>query len=245
MGIVLSFKNLDKLNPFFNQLKDHPSMLMLDYDGTLAPFQIDREKAFPYPGVEERLNKLRNTYLISGRSVKDFDKLLNTVLPIWGSHGLEKKENGLYFQEKIDDQTQEAIEEAKRLCKGEFCEHKPFGLALHWRGRENLEDHFRPLLEKIVKKGKLELHLFDGGIELRPTGRNKGDVVKELIQNAEPNAMIAYLGDDQTDEDAFRALGSLGLKVLVRKEWRESLADTLIVPPDELLAFLDKWIEAT
>jgi len=54
---------------------------------------------------------------------------------------------------------------------------------------------------------------------------------------------VAYLGDDLTDEDAYKALGNKGLKVLVGAKSRKSLADIQINPPVELLAFLDKWIE--
>ncbi|RME26788.1 MAG: trehalose-phosphatase, partial [Candidatus Zixiibacteriota bacterium] len=53
------------------------------------------------------------------------------------------------------------------------------------------------------------------------------------------------LGDDRTDEDAFAALSSRGLKVLVRSEPRETAADLRLVPPDELRSFLDRWLEAT
>jgi len=56
---------------------------------------------------------------------------------------------------------------------------------------------------------------------------------------------MAYLGDDITDEDAFQALGNRGLKVLVRQEPRQTLADIQIKPPDDLFKFLDKWIELT
>jgi trehalose-6-phosphatase len=52
---------------------------------------------------------------------------------------------------------------------------------------------------------------------------------------------VAYLGDDLTDEDAFRALKGKGLSVLVRKESRTTEADCWLKPPDELLDFLKKW----
>jgi len=53
--------------------------------------------------------------------------------------------------------------------------------------------------------------------------------------------VAAYLGDDLTDEDAFKQLGQRGLKVLVRKVLRDTLADIWLEPPDELIWFLKKW----
>lgn len=60
--------------------------------------------------------------------------------------------------------------------------------------------------------------------------------------------MVAYLGDDQTDEDAFRALeklGEHGLSVLVRTHVRETAADIWIKPPEQLIEFLENWLLAS
>ena len=55
------------------------------------------------------------------------------------------------------------------------------------------------------------------------------------------DAATAYLGDDLTDEDAFKAIGNRGLAVLVRAEHRPTAAHVWIRPPQELLAFLTQW----
>ena len=59
-----------------------------------------------------------------------------------------------------------------------------------------------------------------------------------------PDTVSAYLGDDLTDEDAFDAIKRKGLAVLVRKEERITRADIRLTPPEELLAFLDRWLSA-
>ncbi|HDZ13016.1 MAG TPA: hypothetical protein ENH53_12490 [Bacteroidetes bacterium] len=72
------------LEPFFNDLKNAPPekwLLMLDYDGTLAPFRIEREQAVPYSGVREILNRLilskqTQVVIISGRAIADLIPLL-------------------------------------------------------------------------------------------------------------------------------------------------------------------------
>jgi trehalose-phosphatase len=68
-------------------------------------------------------------------------------------------------------------------------------------------------------------------------------VVKSIIKEMGVKAVLAYLGDDLTDEDAFRALRGRGLSVLVRDSRRETAADLWVKPPQELLQFLEKWIE--
>ena len=39
--------------------KGSQKILLLDYDGTLAPFRQERDKAFPYPGVRKILEKIQ------------------------------------------------------------------------------------------------------------------------------------------------------------------------------------------
>ena len=55
---------------------------------------------------------------------------------------------------------------------------------------------------------------------------------------------MAYLGNDATDEDAFGALTHWGLNILVREDYRPTLADAWIRPPEALLDFLHGWIAA-
>ena len=85
---------------------------------------------------------------------------------------------------------------------------------------------------------------FDGGIEIRAAARNKGDVVRTIVAEMGRGAAIAYLGDDQTDEDAFAALQGFGLSVLVQPEYRPTVADVCVRPPEDVIAFLTDWSTA-
>src|SRR2546430_14519165 len=82
---------------FLDQLRSASTrVLLLDYDGTLAPFTVDRSLALPYPNVAERLMRIMKTgtrvVLISGRPAREVVSLIG-IDPhpeIWGSHSLER-----------------------------------------------------------------------------------------------------------------------------------------------------------
>lgn len=247
------------LDLFFTRLATvKQRLLLLDYDGTLAPFNVKREQAFPYPGVSQLLNdicdsKTTRLIIISGRSIQDLIPLLhlNSIPEIWGTHGWEKlSADGKYHIASIDDYTKQALDEAKDFLASskllDYCEYKPVSIALHWRGlTPELADSIRLIIidnwNKLTEKTKLEIHSFDGGIELRVPGKNKGTAVKYIISGISEESAIAYLGDDLTDEDAFQAIKSRGLSILVRKELRPTSADLWLKPPEELIEFLYNW----
>jgi len=96
----------------------------------------------------------------------------------------------------------------------------------------------------IAQSTPMELLEFDGGIEMRMPGRDKGDAVRIILDEMGPEVPVAYLGDDATDERAFLALGTLGLSVLVRPEWRKTAAALWIKPPEGPREFLTWWLQA-
>lgn len=251
------FNNQINLSEFFEKLRlGTQSLLLLDYDGTLAPLTPDRNHAYPYPGIKERiiallsLTETTRVVIVSGRSLVDLESLLGiSNLELWGSHGLERKlPSGVRTQVQIDFNTEVLKSELKNYHHDlSYLEVKPFGLALHTRGMDqnkkiNVMENVSNAWEKICEKHAFEIFQFDEGIELRPKGRSKGDVIQSIANEISSATTIAYLGDDLTDEQAFEVIGERGLKVLVRKEIRPTLADILITPPDELLSFLDEWI---
>lgn len=246
---------------FWKSIETAPSkVLFLDYDGTLAPFRKNRQEATPYPGVREVLEKILKSggcrmVLISGRWTKDLPPLLGLKqLPeIWGSHGLERLfPDDHYEVATLSEEEVQGLAEADDLVTdaglGRHSEQKPGCLALHWRGLdENARDRLISRVEKklapLARKTGLVLKEFDGGLELRAPGRNKGDAVRTVLSEESPEAVCAYLGDDLTDEDAFKAVEGRGLGILVRKQWRSTAAAAWLKPPGELIRFLEQWAE--
>jgi trehalose-phosphatase len=237
-----------------------PSLLMLDYDGTLAPFSEDRMQALPWPGVAERLDRLStmpsvHLALVTGRSARELAALLPVQhsVEIWGSHGREHlTSDGVYTfanlapaQQSVLDTLEKALAEAGL---GAQVERKPSSLAAHWRGlpaatAEQVEKVARDAYSKTGQRAGLQLLVFDGGIEVRSDSIHKGHAALHML-NRFPTATAAYLGDDTTDEDAFAVLRGRGLTLLVRSEARPSQAAYWLQPPEDLLTFLDAWIRA-
>jgi trehalose 6-phosphate phosphatase len=236
------------------------SALLLDYDGTLAPFVEDRTAAAPYPSVLPILRDLvdcegTRVIIVSGRTTAEIASLLGLdQLPeIWGAHGLERLlPDGTFTAGKLDRRTARAIHDAAEWASsqglGNRLERKPGGIALHWRGMdprtaEDISQRAFSALLPLTRINRLSLGEFDGGIELRVKSCNKGHVVEQIAREMN-DAPIAYLGDDRTDEDAFRAMQGRGLSVLVRPELRPTSAEVWLRPPDELVDFLRSWLQA-
>ncbi len=263
-GVDVKLLNSEKnLSLFFALVKKTPNrILLLDYDGTLAPFTVERDQARPYPGilqVVEAIVKTGKTRLvfISGRSIHDLIPLLGMEnLPeIWGSHGGERVwADGRYERKTIPMGLAKNLEQAGGWLEqkgwGPHLEKKPLGLALHWRGMDRAEAArisrtVRSELPGLINGEILALHSFDGGLELRPRTITKAFAVNQIMNEMPGERIVAYLGDDLTDEDAFAAVKGRGLAVLVRKELRQTCADMWIRPPNELLDFLRQWLAAT
>jgi trehalose-phosphatase len=238
-------------------------VLMLDYDGTLAPFQIRPELATPYPGVRDALEALirdggTRVVIVSGRPAADLVPLLSLSPPpeIWGGHGWERLlPSGELRTQEPSPGVKGALEKAAEVANeairdGGRLERKQASLALHWRGLPVLatvkvQAKAREAWEPLAHEGELQLLPFDGGIELRAPACNKQHAVKAVLSETTGHSAIAYLGDDVTDEDAFAAVKPRGVAVLVRPELRETQADVWLQPPRELIAFLKRWREGS
>ena len=251
-------KTID-LKKFFSSLQtSRERILMLDYDGTLAPFREIRDEAVPYAGVEKLLDEIMETdrcrvVLVSGRWTKDLIKLitLKRMPEIWGSHGWERMlPDNTYTIPRMPEKALQGL-----ACVEDWlseaglygmCEPKPASVALHWRGLnqtdiDDIKTKIRNDWYHIAHSQEIERKEFDGGIEFRVPGKSKGDAVREILSEAGTDRTVAYLGDDATDEDAFEALAAQGLRILVRKSLRPTRADVWLIPPEELLLFLEDW----
>jgi trehalose 6-phosphate phosphatase len=254
-------EQLDICRSFFERVTQAPARaLLLDYDGTLAPFTPDRIRAFPYKEIPELISQIMRhqtrVVFISGRPATEL-LFLSGIHPhpeIWGCHGTERLHpDGSYEVDAFPDEQRSALQLASRSLQAcglsARTETKPGGVAVHWRGlsseeRATIEKKVRSLWALPMKEYGLRILPFDGGLELRAPGRNKGHAVTAILDEIGPDAAVAFLGDDSTDEDAFGAIKGRGLAVLVRTEPRPTLADVWLRPPEELTSFLRGWLTA-
>ena len=250
------------LSRFFERVSSAPERaLALDYDGTLAPFRVERGQAVPFPEPWALLARIARSgrsrvALVSGRPLRNLESLVGSPdgFELWGSHGAERqRHDGSCEIAPAPHVASRFLDEAEAWLTergwGPFVERKPYGVAVHGRG-ENPADF--AVLRALVIEGLegrawdsgCELLSFDGGVEIRPRNHHKGHVVETLVRESAGLAVMAYLGDDTSDEDAFRAVRPHGVAGLVRQEPRPTDADFWIRPPGELLWFLEEWEKA-
>ncbi len=254
----ISMETQKKVSDFLaNASRTSNRALLIDYDGTLAPFSEDRGRAVPYPGIPALLDRIRNqantrVVVVTGRRAVEVSKLLGLKkIEVWGCHGLSRLHaSGKYEVAKLDETSLNRISEVnERLSRqGLFhlLEFKPAATAVHWRGLDSVKARqvahkVHAVWSMLDSRGGLDLLEFDGGLKIRVALRNKGNAVRAIVAEMGDDPAIAYLGDDQTDEDAFEALRGRGLGVLVRREYRPTIADVWIQPPKEVRSFLEDW----
>lgn len=247
------------LPAFLQQVRSAPtSVLLLDYDGTLAPFHVDRSLAYPYRGVISLLDSIMQSgktriIIISGRPIVELRALLTPLsdLEMWGSHGLERQlSDGGYSRVDVSEEDAAALKEAEEwvVAAGLLsrAEIKLGGIAIHWRGMPPEEvQRVQALAQNgwtpLAEASGLKLLQFEAGLELRVSHPDKGDAIGSILSTLDDCVPVAFLGDDITDEDAFRVLRGRGLPILVRADYRETTAEAWLRPPVELIDFLDGW----
>jgi trehalose-phosphatase len=239
--------------------------LVLDYDGTLVEFHVDRMEARPSPGVIDLLIQIRDrtdTYLamMTGRPVSELLTLMgDLLLPISGSQGTEFRYPDGTCHTHLPSDTQEerlrrAEDEARRLTSEGRIERKIASVGLHTRGVA--PDVARREEEAVCRAWSadaadyhLECREFKGGVELRLLDIDKGTALGTLLTNRPDDSLCVYVGDDLTDEDAFRVLldcgPECGYGIKVGDAGEPTCARGRIPDPAAVKEFLETWLRIT
>lgn len=236
-------------------------LLMLDYDGTLAPFRVVRSEARPLPRSMELVRRIltgtrTSVAIVSGRPVNEVERLIGP-LPVLlvGEHGWERRlPGGRVVHRRLPAAAVAALDRAERVARdagwSARLERKRSGVVLHTRGlpaaeARGLERRCARAWRRLARDGAVRVEPIHGGVEMRASGWDKGAVVRALCSRCAPGTLGVFVGDDLTDEDAFAAVREWGFGVRVGGDGRPTSALGHIASCETLPAFLRRWRAAT
>jgi len=243
-------------------------ILLSDYDGTLTPIVGRPEQAILSPDVGEKLRFLAqkpafSVGIISGRSLSEVKSLVGIAEIYYaGNHGLEIEGPGLRFihpaAKKAQPQIQYLLQQlSARLAAidGVFVEDKGLSLSVHYRlVRESEEEIVAQIFHQItspqLSEGKVRVTSGKKVWEVRPPiDWHKGKAVETIINEMRAflkseQLLTIYLGDDTTDEDAFRIIHRpKGWSIYIGEENSLSNADYFLNSTSEVETFLARLLE--
>ena len=243
--------------------------LFLDYDGTLSPIAPRPDLATLPAATRELLRRLAARFpvvVVSGRGRQDVAALVGLdALAYAGSHGFDiagpppaagapplRLEVGAGIPEAID-RAAERVRRDLAGVAGVFVEPKRFAVSVHFRLADERD---LPRIERAVDDAvAAEPGLRKGHgkklFELRPDlDWDKGRALLWLLDALgldRPGVLPFYIGDDLTDEDAFRALARRhgpGIGILVADEPRETAAGYQLRDPGEVVELLERLLHS-
>jgi trehalose 6-phosphate phosphatase len=235
-------------------------LLCLDFDGTLASFVANPIGASLSQQMERALKALADRdgislAIISGRERADLQAHVNiNGLIFAGNHGLEISGPGFLFVEpsavaksaELQHMT-DLLRTSLREIPGVQVEDKGLTASVHYRNTPpDHWDEVKRLVHSVLASADHPFLVSPGEkiFEIRPrVNWHKGSAVARILEHLnQPDALVIYVGDDATDEDAFRSIAD-GITVKVRAAGAETAAQYLLENPPEVRKFLE-WIDA-
>jgi alpha,alpha-trehalase len=232
--------------------------VFLDYDGTLSPIVETPEQAVMPEEIRDAVTELSRhcaVGVISGRDLKDVrDKVRMDSIVYAGSHGFDiAGPEGLQIERTVGeeflpvlDAAEQKLSEKLGSIRGVLLERKKFAIAIHYRrvDPERVEKVEAMVDEIAGQHPELRKSYGKKIFELQPQiDWNKGKALLSLLRTLkldEEDVMPFYIGDDVTDEDAFRAVKGRGIGIVVRDQPYETAAVYRLKNPNEVGEFLKR-----
>jgi alpha,alpha-trehalase len=251
---------LHSIDEILFRLHQGVPVLFFDYDGTLTPIVRHPSKAVIPTTTKEILKRLAARWhvaIVSGRDLEDVRTMVGLDELVYaGSHGFDVSDSSVILPEQIDvegilsalSSAQEQLEPKLKDLQGAWIERKRFAIAVHFR--ESPEE-VEPILEKHVDQvvsNTPELRKSCGKkiFELRPDVEwDKGKALTSLLKGMDVDyntAVPLYIGDDTTDEDAFREILGRGIGILVSRDPEETAAGYMLRSPEEVAVFMNRLL---
>ena len=234
--------------------------VFLDYDGTLTPIVSRPEDAVlseQMRAVVRSLTRRCVVAVISGRGLNDVRERVGIDSIFYsGSHGFEIAGPGGWYEEyrkarsylSVLDEAEAELHGLVDSIPGAQIERKRYSIALHYRrAAERDLEKLKGYAETVQRKHDRKLRLSPGKCvyDFQPRiDWHKGKALDWLLETAFPkpeDVFLLYLGDDLTDEDAFRTIRDRGAGIVVRDENRPSEAEYALDGPDEVGLFLKSF----
>jgi trehalose-phosphatase len=232
-----------------------PLALFLDYDGTLTPIVERPEDAVLAEATREVLRRVARRHplaIVSGRDLEDVRaRVALEDAHYAGCHGFEiAGPRGSRVHEAAAaaapqlGAAADMVAHDTRGIDGVQLERKRFTLAVHYRRvRHEADAHavHEAVLRAQARHPALRVTSGKKVFELQPdVDWDKGRAVLWLIETLQlRDALPVYIGDDATDEDAFRALAGRGVGIAVQEAPRDTAAAWRLRDPDEVRALLE------
>ena len=196
--------------------------VFLDLDGTLIEIANRPDAVRRTDRLDALLARLPAATgdavaVVSGRGIADVDRLLTPFrLPVAGIHGLERRSaDGKVHRIPVDldwlHDAHRAMEHFVAAHPGLLLENKGVSLALHYRGRPELEDAVQQFVAELDLPAAAERLRGRKVIEIKPGQMNKGTAIRAFM--SEPpfaGRTPVFAGDDVTDESGFAVVNELG-----------------------------------
>src|SRR5260370_6645734 len=240
-------------------------VVFLDYDGTLTPIRDRREYAVSSDSMREAVRRLAErvpVVVVSGRDRRVVQELMGIDnLIVAGSHGFDiwspaggsiQREEGASFEGLLREVEAKLRAEVADI-PGALVEPKKSSVAAHFRlVAEEQRPRVKEIVDAILSEHPEELKVTPGKMvfEIQPKlDWDKGKAVLYLLKALDldrDDVVPVYLGDDVTDEDAFRALAGRGISIFVgsandpETAGRTTAADYVLNTIEEVEQFLNR-----
>ncbi|XP_031096334.1 probable trehalose-phosphate phosphatase H [Ipomoea triloba] len=264
---------LDMFEQIIKASKGKNIVMFLDYDGTLSPIVDDPDSAFMSDPMRSTVRKLATyfpTAIVSGRcrdKVYSFVRLAELYYA--GSHGMDIKgpsrgskykkgaEEDVLFQPASEflpmiDKVYKTLLQQTSSTPGVKVENNKFCVSVHFRCVDELKWGELAQQVRSVLKEYPKLRLTQGRkvLEIRPIIEwDKGKALEFLLESLgyanSTDVFPVYIGDDRTDEDAFKVLREIGqgFGILVSKLPKDTQASYSLQEPSEVMVFLRRLVE--
>ncbi len=221
------------------KIDNNKLVVFLDFDGTLAPIVSTPKKAILPEAAKKLLVEMSEDpniklAFISGRQIEDIKRKINIKNAVYsGNHGFELEGPKIKFEpffssqyRRVVDRIKSDLEKKIAHIQGVFLEDKGVILGLHYRQADKkdiaeLKTIFREAVISDLTSHKIRVTQGKMVFEIRPPVEwDKGKIVLWLLAKryfafGGNNSLPIYIGDDETDEDAFKALRDQAITIRV------------------------------